>query len=216
VTIVRFADDVVFGFQYRSDAEKFMEYLSERLGKFNLEVNRDKTRLIEFGRSAAESREQKGKRKPETFNFLGFTHSCGRNRNGKFVVLRHTIRKRIRAKLEKLKRELRARMHDPTPEVGRWLRVVLLGHYRYYGVPRNSRAMNAFRLYVIKMWFWTLRRRSHKTRITWERMGRIIKRWLPYPKICHPLPELRLGRYHPRQEPSAVVPHAGICAGGVG
>jgi group II intron reverse transcriptase/maturase len=192
VICVRYADDVVLGFQYRSDGERFLKELTERLRKFNLELHKDKTRLIEFGRSAAWNRKRRGYGKPESFNFLGFTHTCGQNRNGKFIVLRHTLRKRLRAKLRAIKRELRRRMHRPIPEVGKWLRSVLRGHYNYYGVPNNGRAMNAFRFYVGRLWYRSLRRRSQKARIKWDRMARLIKRWLPYPKIRHPYPEQRL------------------------
>jgi RNA-directed DNA polymerase len=192
VIIVRYADDVVFGFQYRSDAEKFLEALRRRLARFDLQLHDDKTRLIEFGRFAQKSRRDKGKGKPHTFGFLGFTHICGLNRSGKFIVLRHSIRTRVRAKLKEIKRELRGRMHASIPDLGKWLRAILRGHYNYYGVPRNGRAMNAFRYYVGRLWFRTLRRRSQKTRINWERMQRIIKRWLPYPIIRHPYPEQRL------------------------
>jgi group II intron reverse transcriptase/maturase len=192
VIIVRYADDIVFGFQYCSEAQRFLEGLRKRLGEFNLELHGDKTRLIEFGRFAAENRRRKGRGKPETLDFLGFTHICGQNRDGKFIVLRHTIRKRQRAKLNEIKRELRRRLHIPIPEVGRWLRTVLRGHYNYYGVPNNGRAINAFRFYVARLWFSSLRRRSQRTRINWARMGRLAKRWLPYPKIQHPYPGQRL------------------------
>jgi group II intron reverse transcriptase/maturase len=192
VIIVRYADDCVFGFQYRSEAEKFLKELRERLGKFNLELNEHKTRFIEFGRFAAGDRERRCNGKPETFEFLGFTHICGRDRNGKFIVLRHTIRKRMQAKLKALKQELRYRMHFAIPHVGRWLGSVLRGHYRYYGVPNNGRAISSFRHYVTRLWFKTLRRRSQRTRVNWERMGRLVKRWLPNPKIQHPYPEQRL------------------------
>jgi RNA-directed DNA polymerase len=187
-----FTLDIVFGFQYRSEAQGFLEGLRKRLGEFNLELHDDKTRLIEFGRFAAENRRRKGRGKPETLDFLGFTHICGQNRDGKFIVLRHTIRKRQRAKLNEIKRELRRRLHIPIPEVGRWLRTVLRGHYNYYGVPNNGRAMNAFRFYVTRLWFRSLCRRSQRTRINWARMGRLAKRWLPYPKIQHPYPGQRL------------------------
>jgi group II intron reverse transcriptase/maturase len=192
VIIVRYADDCVFGFQHRSEAEKFLRELRKRLGEFNLELNEHKTRFIEFGRFAAENRDRRGKGKPETFEFLGFTHICGRSRNGKFIVLRHTIRKRMQAKLKELKQELRYRMHFAIPHVGRWLGSVLLGHYRYYGVPNNGRAIGAFRHYVTRLWFKMLRRRSQRTRVNWERMSRLVKRWLPNPKIQHPYPEQRL------------------------
>lgn len=190
--IVRYADDIVFGFQSHAEAERFLAELRERLCTFNLELNDAKTRLVEFGRHAAENRRRRGERKPGTFNFLGFTHLCGRKRNGKFVVLRHTMRKRQRSKYMQLKQELKRRMHLPVPIVGRWLQSVLRGHYNYYGVPRNGRAMNAFRYYIGNIWFKVLRRRSQKARLNWKRMACIIERYLPYPKIRHPYPEQRL------------------------
>jgi RNA-directed DNA polymerase len=199
--IVRYADDIVFGFQNRSEAVRFLEDLRHRLLKFNLELNEAKTRLIEFGRYAAENRHKRGEGKPESFNFLGFTHLCGRKRNGKFVVLRHTMRKRLRSKRRKLKQELRRRMHHPIPAVGRWLKSALRGHYNYYGVPRNGRAMSAFRYHVGHLWFRALRRRSQKTSLNWERMARIIERYLPYPKIRHPYPEQRLRVITPGRSP---------------
>jgi RNA-directed DNA polymerase len=192
VIVVRYADDIVFGFQYQAEAEKFLEALRERLRKFNLELHDDKTRLIEFGRFAARDQKRRGAGKPESFDFLGFTHICGQSHSGKFMVLRHTMRKRLRSKLKELKRELRKRLHAPIPTVGRWLRTVLRGHYNYYGVPTNSRAMSAFRFHAHRLWYRLLRRRSQKSRINWKRMGRLVKRWLPYPKIRHPYPEQRL------------------------
>jgi len=192
VIIVRFADDFVVGFQSRTDAEQFQEELKERLKGFNLELHADKTRLIEFGLFAAENRKKRGEGKPETFDFLGFTHICGKNRKGKFIVLRHTMRKKMQRKLLELKQELRRRMHTPITEVGKWLRSVLLGHYRYYGVPRNSRRLSAFRYHLLCYWKWTLRRRSQRQRTTWERMNLMATRWLPLPRIYHPYPEERL------------------------
>jgi hypothetical protein len=132
------------------------------------------------------------KRKPDSSSFLGFTHLCGQKRKGKFVVLRHTMRKRVRRKCKELKKELRRRMLHPIPAVGRWLKSVLRGHYNYYGVPRNGRAMNAFSYDLGRLWFKTLRRRSQKSRVNWDRMARIIERYLPYPKIRHPYPEQRM------------------------
>jgi group II intron reverse transcriptase/maturase len=190
--IVRFADDFVVGFQYRGDAERFREELKGRLRTFNLELHTEKSRLIEFGRYAARNRKRRGEGKPETFNFLGFTHICGTTRKGKFTVHRRSIRKRIRSKLKGLKRELRRRLHDPVPAVGKWLRVVLLGHYRYYGVPGNSDKMSAFKYHLSVLWYRTLRRRSQRKRLTWERMNRLIARWLPQPRIWHPYPDLRM------------------------
>ena len=192
VIVVRFCDDFVVGFQYQQDAESFLEALKERFYKFNLELHGGKTRLIEFGRFAAHNRKRQGKGKPETFDFLGFTHICDKTRNGKFIVLRHTIAKRMRAKLLELKRELRRRLHWPVPAVGKWLRVVLLGHYRYFGVPGNGRKIRAFEYHVGRLWFKALKRRSQRNRLNWERMTRLITRWLPRPRICHPYPDLSM------------------------
>ena len=192
VIVVRFCDDFVVGFQYQQDAEGFLEALKKRFRKFNLELHEDKTRLIEFGRFAVQNRKRQGKEKPETFDFLGFTHICGKTRKGKFVVLRYTIAKRMRAKLLELKGELRRRLHWPVPVVGKWLRVVLLGHYRYYGVPGNFRKIGAFKYHLSLLWFRTLRRRSQRHRLIWERMSRLINRWLPRPRICHTYPDLSL------------------------
>jgi group II intron reverse transcriptase/maturase len=192
VIIVRYADDFVVGFEHRGEAERFQEALKERMSKFELRLQGDKTRLIEFGRFVAPNRERRGEGKPETFNFLGFIHSCGKTRKGKFCVLRQTVQKRMRAKLREVKMELRRRMHEPVPEQGKWLRVILLGHYRYYGVPRNSPALGAFRQEVVMHWRRALKQRGQKSKITWERMNRWVKRWLPYPHICHPYPAIRL------------------------
>jgi RNA-directed DNA polymerase len=192
IIIVRYADDFVVGFQERSDAERFLGELRERFHKFHLELHADKTRLIEFGRYAAERRERRGDGKPETFNFLGFTHVCGKDRRGWFVVLRQTMRKRMQAKLKEVKEALRRRMHVAIPEVGRWLRAVVDGYYRYYAVPRNCPALKSFRHGIIRLWRQTLRRRSQKNRITWERMWALAERWIPTPRILHPYPEERL------------------------
>jgi len=188
--IVRFADDFILGFQYREDAIRFGEALRERFHRFGLELNAEKTRLLEFGRYAAGNRAKRGQGKPETFDFLGFTHSCGRTRNGKFVVNRRTMRKRMQGKLKELKAELRRRLHNPIPEVGQWLRSVLLGHYRYYGVPGNSDKMGAFLYHVSHLWHKTLQRRSQRSRLNWDRMNRLLSRWLPSPRIYHPYPDL--------------------------
>jgi len=192
VIVVRFCDDFVVGFQHHHDALRFLEALKERFRKFNLELHEGKTRLIEFGRFAADNRKRQGKGKPQTFDFLGFTHICSQTRKGKFTVLRHTIAKRMRAKLLELKRELRRRLHLPVPVVGKWLRMVLLGHFRYFGLPGNSRKLEAFKYHVSRLWFRMLRRRSQRHRLNWERMARLIKRWLPQPRICHPYPDLSM------------------------
>jgi group II intron reverse transcriptase/maturase len=191
--VVRYADDFIVGFEHKSDAERFLAELTERFRRFSLELHPDKTRLIEFGPFAATNRTRRGQGKPETFDFLGFTHICGKKRNGRFTVLRQTMRKRLQAKLKQVKIQLRRRLHDPVPEVGRWLRSVVEGHVRYYGVPMNGPAIALFRFQVGRLWYRTLRRRSQKTRLNWERMRRLIDRWLPPARICHPYPLRRLG-----------------------
>jgi group II intron reverse transcriptase/maturase len=193
VVVVRWADDFVVGFQHRDEAARFLAELRERFAKFGLELHPDKTRLIEFGRFADENRRRRGGGKPETFDFLGFTHSCAKTRAGRFTVLRRTMRKRLRAKLQEVKTELRCRMHDPVPEQGAYLRSVVSGHYRYYGVPLNRPALKAFGYAVGWIWFRMLRRRSQRHRLTWSRMRRLLRRWLPPPRICHPYPLVRLG-----------------------
>jgi RNA-directed DNA polymerase len=192
VVVVRYADDFIVGFQHRPDAERFLAELRERFAKFRLKLHPEKTRLLEFGPLAARDRQRAGQGKPETFDFLGFTHICGKKRNGRFTVVRQTIRKRLQAKLSEVKAELRRRMHVPIPEVGRWLHAVVEGHLRYYGVPMNGRALFTFCFQVGRLWFRTLRRRSQTARLTWERM-RLLHRWLPLPRIYHPYPLTRFG-----------------------
>ena len=191
VIVVRWADDFVVGFEHQSDAEQFHQELAARFAKFKLKLHPEKTRVIEFGRFAAKQRKARGQGKPETFNFLGFTHVCSRTRKGKFTVLRRTMSKRKRAKLKEIKMELRQRLHYPVPEVGRWLRLVVAGHNRYYGVPSNLGSLSVFRFHVGRAWYRTLRRRSQKTRLTWERMRRLINLWLPRPMLHHPYPSCR-------------------------
>jgi len=193
VIIVRYADDFVMGFEHRTDAERLQKELAERLKRFDLELNPRKTRLIEFGRHAARNRKERAEGKPETFDFLGFTHISGKTRRGAFQVWRRTMRKKMRAKVASLKLELRRRMHEPIPEVGRWLGKVLGGHYRYYGVHLNTQALHSFRDRLTRLWYNTLRRRSQTGRVRWERMRALIQRWLPIPKVYHPWPELRYG-----------------------
>jgi group II intron reverse transcriptase/maturase len=189
--LVRYADDIVVGFQARADAERFWAELQERLAEFHLELHPEKTRLLEFGRFAAQNREQRGEGKPETFHFLGFTHICGKTRKGKFALLRQTIRKRMQAKLQAIKHELRRRLHDSVPEVGGWLRAVVRGHFGYYGVPTNSPALRAFGYVISRYWHRMLCRRSQRGPVPWERMKRLLRRWLPPPRICHPYPSCR-------------------------
>ena len=191
VILSRFADDYVAGFDHREDAERFLADLRERFAKFGLELHPEKTRLIEFGRFAARDRQRRGVSKPETFDFLGFTHICGKDRRGRFKLKRVTSKKKMRAKLHAVKTEMRRRMHHPIPEQGRWLARVLAGHYNYYAVPDNSRALRAFRFRVIWHWRQALRLRSQKSEITWERVRRLAALWLPLPRILHPWPGVR-------------------------
>jgi group II intron reverse transcriptase/maturase len=190
VIVVRWADDFIVGFERQSEAERFLGELKERLRKFGLELHSEKTRLLEFGRHAAERRKRRGLSKPETFNFLGLTHCCGKSRKGWFTLTRHTMRQRLRAKLKEVRAELRRRRHDPIPAVGAWLRSVVDGHFRYYGVSGNIQALKGFRYQVLRTWQWALKRRSQKAKATWERMARLEKRWLPRARIYHPYPSL--------------------------
>ena len=192
VVMVRFADDSVLGFQHKHEAMRFLEELKRRFKKFSLEVHAEKTSLIEFGRYAAERRKERGVDKPETFDFLGFTHICSKSRLGKYSVLRKTSAKKMRNKLADLKITMRARMHWSIADLGKWLKSVIVGHCRYYGVPWNGKSLTQFRSEIIRMWCKSLRRRSQKHRISWERMSRIAKSWLPYPFICHPYPLERM------------------------
>ena len=192
VVVVRFADDFVVGFEHREEAERFLDELRERLATFGLELHPEKTRLMPFGRKTNSEWRDRGGPKPGTFNFLGFTHSCGKTRKGGFTVVRKTMRQRLQAKLTALKAELRRRMHLPIAEQGAYLRSVVQGHIRYYGVPNNSASIGIFRHVVGWLWARALRRRSQRHRLTWERMRRYAARWLPPARICHPWPSQRL------------------------
>jgi len=197
--VVRYADDIVAGFENRTDAERFLSEWKERLQKFGLELHPDKTRLIEFGREAAENRKQRGEDKPETFDFLGFTHMCGTTRKtGRFIVKRKTIRKRLSGKLGELKEELRRRWHQPIAEVGKWLKSVVQGYFNYHAVPGNMDSLNSFRAQVIWRWYRALRRRSQRDKMTWERFWPLVDRWIPSAKILHPHPNVRFDAIHPR------------------
>ena len=216
VIIVRYADDSVFGFERREDAEAFLADMRERLGKFSLMLHPDKTRLIEFGRFAARNRKQRGEGKPETFDFLGFTHGCGKTRKGGFQILRLTVKKRMRATLKAIRAKLRSKMHNPVPEVGRWLGSVVQGYFNYFGVPGNNYRLGSFRREISRAWRRMLQRRSQKHHLSWERFNKLIDRYIPPYRNTHPYPEQRFNVTHPRQEPCAVMPLAGICAGGRG
>ena len=190
VIIIRFADDFVVGFQYQDDAERFREELRGRLARFALELHPEKTRLIEFGPHAARLRKARGEGKPETFTFLGFRH-IARMTRGRFWVQRTTDKKKMTAKLKTVKAELMRRRHLPVPEQGKWLASVVRGHEAYYAVPGNSKAVKAFRRHAVRHWRHALGRRSQKGRVTWERMHRIVDRYLPPAKIRHPWPDKR-------------------------
>ncbi len=192
VIIVRWADDFVVGFQYQDDAERFKGQLGERLRRFSLELHPEKTRLIRFGRFARrDCRRFDGLSEPATFNFLGFTHYCGVNQNGKFQVGRITQRKRMTSKLHEVKTSRRERMRQPIKEQGTWLSSVLRGYYGYHAIPGNWQALGAFRTQCARMWYTTLGRRSQKTRLNWDRMRHLIQRWLPPARILHQWPEQR-------------------------
>jgi len=203
VIIVRYADDIVVGFEHEADARRFWEAMRSRFEQFSLALHPDKTRLLEFGRHAAANRMRRGLGKPETFTFLGFIFICGKSRRGAFQLQRKTRRDRMRAKLREIKEQLQRRMHEPIPEQGRWLKQVVSGFFAYHAVPTNSRALSAFRHYVTDRWRRTLRRRSQKDGMTWERIAKIADAWLPQPRILHPWPEQRFAVRHPRWEPSA-------------
>ena len=195
---VRYADDFIVGFQHENEARRFLDALRERLAEFALSLHPEKTRLIEFGRFAAENRKRRGLGKPESFNFLGFTFICGESRRGKFLVKRKTRRDRMRAKLREIKQELRRRMHQPIPKQGLWLRRVVTGYFKYHAVPTNSHALQAFRFHVTELWKRTLRRRGQKDRTDWERITALAADWLPPPLIRHPWPHARFAVKHSR------------------
>jgi group II intron reverse transcriptase/maturase len=196
--LMRYADDIVVGFEHEADARRFWDDMRKRFEEFSLSLNPDKTRLIEFGRFAAQRRAHRGLGKPETFNFLGFTFICERNSRGQFLVKRTTRRDRMQATLRRIKEELRRRMHEPIPEQGAWLKQVVRGFFAYHAVPTNGAALRAFYYYVKRIWLRTLRRRSQKDRFSWQRMHGLAADWLPQPRILHPYPDRRFAVMHPR------------------
>jgi len=212
--IVRYADDFIVGFQHEADARRFLEAMRARMEAYALSLHPEKTRLIEFGRFAARDRKQRGRGKPETFNFLGFTFICGKSRRGKFLIRRKTRRDRMRAKLRMIKDKLRQHMHLPIPVQGKWLRRGVTGYFNYHAVPTNSRALTLFWVEVTKRWQRTLSRRGQRGEFTWERMWKLASDWLPTPHIRHPWPNQRFAVTHPRWEPYAGKPHVRFCAGG--
>lgn len=214
--LVRYADDIVAGFQHQRQARQFLSDLRERLKGFALSLHPQKTRLIQFGRFAARDRKMQGLGKPESFQFLGFTHLCSKHPDGTFQLRRETRRDRMRKKLKDVQQELRRRMHQPVRLQGEWLGQMMRGYFAYHAVPTNSLKLRAFRHHVTHLWYRTLRRRSQKDRTDWERMEKLIARWLPKPHIQHPWPEARFLVKHPKWEPSARIAHARICAGCAG
>ena len=199
VVVVRYADDLVVGFQSRAESERFLQAFQERLAKFGLELHADKTRLIEFGRCAARDRKQRGERKPETFTFLGFTHYCGKLwKIGGFTVRRKTAKKRMVAKLRALKAELRRQRHQPLALVGAWLHKAVLGYYQYHAIPGNLDQLYTFGHRLRRIWRTILVRRSQRGRMSWARLTPPLNRWIPPPRVLHPYPEARFAASHPR------------------
>ena len=198
VVVVRYADDMILGFQAQAEADRFLEDLRERLGKFGLELHPDKARRIEFGRHAEQDRKRRGEGKPETFDFLGFTHISGKNRKGYFTVKRRTIAKRLRAKLQEIKQHLRRRRHEPVARTGEWLQSVVQGYFLYHAVPGNLDSLGTFRTRLTRLWRTQLLHRSQRHRCNWERMVRLAERWLPKPRVMHPWPTQRFAARHPR------------------
>jgi RNA-directed DNA polymerase len=208
--LVRYADDFIVGFEHEHDARRFLDALRERLKEFALSLHPEKTRLIEFGRFAADNRQRRGLGKPETFTFLGFTFICSKSKRGRFQIRRKSRRDRARAKIRELKAELRRRMHQSIPEQGKWLKQVVTGYFNYHAVPTNSPTLAAFRFFVTELWRRTLRRRSQTDGMTWTQMTRLANDWLPKPHVRHPWPQARFAVNHPRWEPDAGQPHVRI------
>ena len=198
VVVVRYADDLVVGFESRAEAERFLDEFRERLAKFGLELHAGKTRLIEFGRHAARNRERQGEGKPDTFTFLGFTHFCGKLSTGPFIVWRITAKKRMVTKLKAINAELRRRKHHRTTDVGAWLRKVVLGYYQYHAVPGNTGQLRIFMYRVRWLWRGVLIRRSQRARIRWDRINPLLSRWIPVPRVLHPYPDARFAATHPK------------------
>ncbi len=214
--VIRYADDTIVGFQHEEDARHFLDDLRARLATFELELHPEITRLIPFGRHANADRRDAATGRLGTFDFLGFTHISATSQGGKFLLKRQTMRKRMRAKLAEIKEEMRHRLHQRIAEQGAWLKSVVAGYFAYHAVPTNARGISAFRYHTIQMWLKSLRRRSQRHNMPWERMNRIIDAWIPPAVIRHPWPNQRFDVKHPRQEPSALAAHARIWARGRG
>jgi group II intron reverse transcriptase/maturase len=188
VIVVRYADDFVLGFQHEADAVRFRAELQQRLERFGLELHPDKTRLLRFGKHAVADRRECGQGKPETFDFLGFTHICGKARSGKFLLFRRTSKKRMRAKLSAIREDLHRQRHLPVPAQGKKIEAVVRGYFAYHAVPSNIRSLDQFRTEIVRAWLHALRRRSQRSCTSWERMNRLAERWLPKPRVLHPYP----------------------------
>jgi RNA-directed DNA polymerase len=215
--LVRYGDDFLLTLERREDGERMLAALRERLAKFGLQLHEGKTRLIEFGCLAAERRKRRGEGRPQTFNFLGFTHYCAKTRRGRFIVLRKTQRQRMNRKLKEMRRQMWRQMHRPVREQHAWLSAALRGYYAYYGITGNSRSLGCFRHQVCRMWHYVLMRRSQKRRLSWERFSKLLKAFpLPWPRIVHLWRCPEAGSGHPLEEPDAEKPHVRICEGGVG
>jgi RNA-directed DNA polymerase len=214
MVMVRYADDIIIGFEHETDARRFWDEMCVRLREFSLSLHPVKTRLIEFGRHAADNRKRRGLGKPETFTFLGFTMICGKSRRGRFLLKRKTRSDRMRAKLQEIKEAVRRQRHQPIPIQGEWLRKVIAGFFAYHAVPTNGPAISAFRYCVITFWHKALRRRSQRDKMTWARMTKLADDWLPKPRILHPWPSERFAVKHPRWEPDARIGRVRFCAGG--
>jgi len=212
--IVRYADDVIVGLEHEADARRFLDAMRARFEEFALTLHPDKTRIIEFGRHAAANRERRGLGKPETFNFLGFTHICAKGGKGGFFVKRKSRRDRMKAKLKEIKDKLRRCTHQPLPVIGRWLGQVVRGYFNYHAVPSNMAAIATFRYQVMRLWRHALRRRGDRDATTWHRITRLANDYLPVPRTLHPWPERRFAVKHPRWEPYAGKPLVRFCAGG--
>ena len=196
--MVRYADDIVVGFQPEADARRFWDDMRERLRAFSLTLHPEKTRLIEFGRFAAQNRQKRGLGKPETFKFLGFVFISGKSRQGDFQIRRKSRGDRMMAKLQEIKEALRKRRHEPIPEVGKWLAQIVAGYFAYHAVPTNSTALSAFRYHVAVLWHRQLCRRSQRAYVAWERMAKLADEFLPKPRVLHPWPSVRFAVTHPR------------------
>lgn len=193
VILIRYADDSVMDFEHEHEAQRFLAAMRERFARFGLALHPGKTRLIQFGRWAALRRQRRGLGKPESFDFLGFTHCCGTTRKGHFKIVRLTIRKRMNAKLKDIRDHIKARMHEPIKVIGKWLGMVVGGYFNYHAVPDNLKRLSSFRNEVIRTWLRATRRRSQRHRMPWSRFKHLVNMYLPRVRLQHPYPPKRFG-----------------------